>query len=99
MKFANKTPDSFYILHGVRQGGNLSTLLFCLFLNDLEDFLQANDCSGINFNVQHGDILTYLKVLILLYADDAVIFATDPTSFQRNLNTFFEYTRMWRLSI
>ena len=28
-----------------------------------------------------------------------MIFATDPTSFQRNLNIFFEYTRMWRLSI
>ena len=99
VKFANKTSDFFYILHGVRQGENLSPLLFCLFLNDLEDFLQANDCSGINFNVQHGDILTYLKALILLYADDTVIFATDPTSFQRNLNIFFEYTRMWRLSI
>lgn len=83
----------------MRQRENLSHILFCLFLNNLDDFLQSNGCSGINFEVQHGDILTYLKILILLYADDTVIFATDSTTFQRNLDIFFEYTRLWKLSI
>ena len=58
----------------------MSTVPFCLFLNDLGDFMKANGCSGIDFGVGHGNILTYLKISILLYTDDAVIFATNPTS-------------------
>ena len=54
----------------------MSTVPFCLFLNDLGVFMQANGCSGIDFDVQHGKISTYHKILILLYADDA----TDPTT-------------------
>ena len=32
---------------GVRQGENLSLILFSLFLNDLEDFMSSNDWNGI----------------------------------------------------
>ena len=32
---------------GIRQGGNLSPLLFALYLNDLEDFLIGHDVSGV----------------------------------------------------
>ena len=59
----------------------MPNVLFCLLLNDLGDFMQANGCSGKDFDVQHCKILTYLKLLILLVADDAVIFATDQTIF------------------
>ena len=81
VKFANQTSDCFEIYNGVRQGENLSPVLFCMFLNDLNEFLEDHGCSGLNFEVQHGDILTFLKLLTLLYADDTVIFATDPATF------------------
>ena len=95
VKFANQTSDCFEIYNGVRQGENLSPVLFCMFLNDLNDFLEDHGCSGLNFEIQHGHILTFLKLLTLLYADDTVIFATDPATFQRNLNVFLEYTKLW----
>ena len=36
---------------------------------------------------------------MLLYADDTVIFGTDPDSFQENINIFFEYSRQWKLNV
>ena len=34
-----------------------------------------------------------------MYADDTVIFGTDETSFQKNLDVFYEYAKMWKLDI
>ena len=73
---------------GVRRGENLSPALFSLFLNDLEDYLAAHHCSGISVDYIDDDISVYLKILILLYADDTVLFATDPQSLQNSLNIF-----------
>ena len=36
----------------------------------------------------------YLKFLALSYADDIVIFGTDETSFQKNLDIFYEHVKM-----
>ena len=46
-----------------------------------------------------NDLDAYLKILTLLYADGMVIFATDPATFQENINTFFEYSERWRLNV
>ena len=45
------------------------------------------------------DVNTYIQLFILLYADDTVIFGTDETEFQNNLNAFYEFSNMWRLDI
>ena len=37
--------------------------------------------------------------LTLLYADDTITFATDPVTFQRNLNISLECTKLWKLNI
>ena len=84
---------------GVRQGENLSPVLFSLFLNDMEDFLETHHCNGINFDLRNEQLFVYLKIFILLYADDTVIFGTDPDSFQNNLIVFYEYCQMWKLNI
>ena len=34
-----------------------------------------------NFEFQYDDITLYLKLFVLLYADDTVVFATDEKSF------------------
>ena len=33
-----------------------------------------------------------------LYWDDIVIYGTDETSFQKNLDIFYEYAKIWKLS-
>ena len=70
---------------GVRQGENLSPVLFALFLSDLEPFLCDKSCNVVNFELQCDDITLYLKLVVLLYADDTVVFGTDEKEFQNNL--------------
>ena len=40
-----------------------------------------------------------MKLLVLLYADDTVVFGTDKKEFQNNLDMFYEYSELWHLSI
>ena len=97
--YAGNESAFFQSFCGVRQGENLSPVLFSLFLNDLESYLQSKNVSTVDINLLGNDIETYLKIVILLYADDTVVFGTDPRSFQDNLNAFYEYTQVWKLNI
>lgn len=66
----------FFSCHiGVRQGENLSPFLFTIFLNDLEQFLGSQNVNGIKCDINSNDIAVFLKLLILLYADDTVLLA------------------------
>ena len=53
----------------------------------------------VNFEFQYDDITLYLKLLVLLYADDTDVFGTDEKEFQNNLDMFYEYSELWHLSI
>ena len=97
--YSGKQSNFFNSYCGVRQGENLSPVLFSLFLNDLEEFLDTRHRSGINFNITDNEINVYLKILVLLYADDTVIFGTDAESFQHNLDMFYEYCQLWKLNV
>ena len=82
--------------------GNQSSFfpcLFALFLNDLESFMHSNNCSDVNLELDSDNLYIYLQLFVLLYADDTVIFGADETSFQKNLDVFYEYAKMWQLDI
>ena len=63
---------------GVRQGKCLSPFLFSMFLNDLEEEFLINGIDGIDIGL--------IKIFLLLYADDIVIFSSSSEGLKDGLN-------------
>ena len=86
---------------GVRQGGNISPLLFALYLNDLEDFVIGHDVSGVSSSSSqfYNDIVIFLKLFLLLYADDTVLISESAEDLQVSLNAFEQYCTKWKLTV
>ena len=76
MSVNGKLSSLFECNMGVRQGENLSPILFALFLNDLESFMNNSTLQRISLTEcnSQNDTTVYLKLLLLLYADDTIIF-------------------------
>ena len=79
-----KSCISFYTSHmGLKQGDPSTPLLFMLFINDIV----------VNINAHFEDVLRIeeLRIFMLLYADDAIVFAKSPTVLQSMLNVIELY--------
>ena len=84
---------------GVRQEENLSPILFSLYPNDLERSFMTNNTGGIIAEANAENIYSYLKLVILLFADDTVLFSTSQDGLQRMLNLFENYCDEWKLTV
>ena len=102
----SKLSDYFSCSSGVRQGENLSPLLFSIYLNDLKLFLSEkvlgldtikNEAEKVSLSQDDIDVL--YKLFILLYADDTVIFAESPQKLQIAIDSMFDYCQKWDLKI
>ena len=83
VKLCDNYSNFFYLSKGLRQGETISPIMFSLFVEDLEMYLQSRLDSGICLN----DIC----LLFLLFADDMVILSLTPEDLQMSLNNLSEY--------
>ena len=91
VKFDSKLGNKFNCTLGVRQGECLSPLLFSLYLNDIEEQFINSGLDGIDVNM--------LKMSMLLYADDIVIFANSADELQHGLDLLLNYCNIWKLTV
>ena len=101
--FANSKHSTYFNCSVVvRQGENLSPLLFSFYLNDLHDYFQNSDLSqGIDCNKHDSDdtVIGFVKLFILLYADDTAIVSESAADLQNALNIYETYCDRWKLTL
>ena len=91
VKSCTSYSDYFSYAVGLRQGEVMSPILFSLFVEDLELFLQDSTLSGLNIN----DI----TLILLLFADDMAIVGKSPEELQNHLNNLYLYCNSWGLNV
>ena len=100
VKTAEGASAFFSSMIGVRQGANLSPLLFSVYLNDLHHYLSVNGVRGVECEMDPDDsIMIYIKILLLLFADDIVLFGNNKEDLQFALDKFNTYCDKWRLTV
>ena len=83
----------------VRQGENLSPILFALFLNDLENCMNSSGLHGVSLtDHNNNDSIVYSKLSLLLYADDTVIFSDSHQGLQKALENLEVYFKILKLA-
>jgi hypothetical protein len=90
----NFTTEPVELHHGVKQGDNLSPLLFNIFFDGLSEALSKVRTPAVPA-VQLGD----MQIRHLMYADDLLLLADHPASLQTLLSLTAEYFNQWRLTL
>ena len=91
VKFNNNLSCEFVSHIGVRQGECLSPFLFSMYIIDLEKELIQKGAEGIDIGM--------LKLHLLLYADDIVIFSNTSEGLQKGLDIQSDYCQKWKLTV
>ena len=99
--FQGEISEYFSCNNGLRQGENLSPFLFAIYMNDLEKYFLDKNITGLSTIGQELEdkLFIYLKLFILLYADDTVFMAESGADLQNQLDWFCEYCKQWKLKV
>ena len=100
VSFNNTLSGSFPCQVGVRQGENLSPLLFAIYLNDFNKFLSEKyeGLTDISKSISK-ELQVYLQIFCLLYADDTLILAENNLELQKSLDSLKTYCDKWALNV
>lgn len=90
VKFHDEITDFFTSTVGVKQGDNLSSTLFNIYINDLPTCLK-NNCDPVKIG--------NMDISCLMYADDLILLSETPLGLQNQLNILNEYCNTWKLQI
>ena len=88
--FSNLYSKPFPHSKGMRQGCNLSPL-YCLFTNDLEDYLKNHSSDSCQLN-------SY-RLQLMMFTDDIVLLDDTEKGLQGSLNRLEEFCSIWDQSI
>ena len=91
VKSTNTMSDFFEYAVGLRQGEVLLPLLFSLFVEDMELYLQDRATCGLSKEE--------INIVLLLFADDMVIVGNSPEDLQNSLSLLFQYFSDWGLTV
>ena len=95
IKMAVKLPGGltpfFESLVGLRQGCNLSPMLFNIYVNDLIEELQNDDCGPV--------IINNCSISCLMYADDLFVLSESWEGLTASLNKLDSFSNKWKLTV
>ena len=95
IKMAVKLPGGltpfFESLVGLRQGCNLTPMLFNIYVNDLIEELQNDDCDPV--------IINNCSISCLMYADDLLVLSESREGLTASLNKLDTFSNKWKLTI
>ena len=96
----NNLSDPFPCQVGVRQGENMSPLLFAMFLNDFKSFLKGkyNGLKKLSASILK-ELNMYFRIFCLLYADDTIILAESPAQLLKALDALYLYCNKWSMKV
>ena len=99
IKVGNNLSEVFYRNIGVRQGENLSPVLFAMLINEFKNNL-STQYSGVHINqLYNTDIDLQLKLFTLVYADGTIVLAETERELQIALDVVHEYCNNMHLTV